>query len=55
MVMTLILILTKLVAIPKNEIYGGIFAIQLYWNHTSAWVISCKFAAGTPFLKNTFG
>ena len=33
------------------QIYVGIFAMQLYWNHTSAWVISSKFAA---FLQNTF-
>ena len=33
------------------QIYWGIFAIQLYWNHTSAWVISSKFAA---FLQTTF-
>ena len=33
------------------QIYGGIFAMQLYWNHTSAWVISSKFVA---FLQNTF-
>ena len=26
-------------------------ALQLYWNHTSAWVISCKFAA---YFQNTF-
>ena len=32
------------------QIYGAIFAIQLYWNHTSAWMISSKFAA---FLQNT--
>ena len=25
---------------------------QLYWNHTSAWVFSCKFAA---YFQNTFG
>ena len=25
--------------------------MQLYWNHTFAWVISCKF---TVFLQNTF-
>ena len=31
------------------QIYGGIFAIQLYWNHTS--VISRKFAV---FLQSTF-
>ena len=24
---------------------------QLYWNHASAWVFSCKFAA---YFKNTF-
>ena len=33
------------------QIYGGIFTMQLYWIHTSAQVISCKFAA---FLQNTF-
>ena len=33
------------------QIYGGIFAMQLYWNHTSSWVISSKF---TAFLQNTF-
>ena len=29
----------------------------LYWNHTSTWVFSCKFAAcfRTPFPKNTSG
>ena len=26
-------------------------AKQLYWNHTSAWVFSCKFAA---YIQNTF-
>ena len=26
-------------------------AKQLYWNHISAWVFSCKFAA---FFQNTF-
>ena len=25
--------------------------LQLYWNHTSAWVFSCKFAA---YFQNTF-
>ena len=33
------------------QINGGIFAMQLYWNNTSAWVISSKFDA---FLQNTF-
>ena len=26
-------------------------ALQLYWNHTSSWVFSCKFAA---YFQNTF-
>ena len=26
-------------------------ALQIYWNHTSAWVFSCKFAA---YFQNTF-
>ena len=26
-------------------------ALQLYWNHTSGWVISCKF---TAYFQNTF-
>ena len=25
--------------------------LQLYWNHTSVWVFSCKFAA---YLQNTY-
>ena len=25
--------------------------LQLYWNHTSAWVFNCKFAA---YFQNTF-
>ena len=33
------------------QIYERIFAMQLYWNHTFAWMISSKFAA---FLQNTF-
>ena len=38
--------------LPNMQIYGGIFAMQLYWNHTSAWwVISSKFAAS---LQNIF-
>ena len=30
---------------------------QLYWNHTSTWLFSCKFAAyfKTPFSRNTSG
>ena len=51
MVMNLILISSKLVDIPKKADLGRNFAMQLYWNHTSAWVISCKFVA---FLQNTF-
>ena len=27
------------------------FQLQLYWNRTSAWVFSCKFAA---YIQNTF-
>ena len=33
-------------------------ALQLYWNHTLAWVLSCKICCmflRTPFLKNTSG
>ena len=33
------------------QIHGGIFAMQLYSNHISAWVISCKF---TAVLQGTF-
>ena len=33
------------------QIYGGFCTLQLYRIHTSARVISCKFAA---FLQNTF-
>ena len=30
-------------------------AMQLYWNHTSVWLFSCKFGAffRTPFPRNT--
>ena len=28
------------------------FVLKLYWNHTSAWVLSCKLAA---YFQNTFG
>ena len=28
-----------------------LLALQIYWNHTSVWVISCKFAA---YFQNTF-
>ena len=33
------------------------FAMQFYWNHTSAWVFSCKFAAyfQNSFSQNTTG
>ena len=30
-------------------------AKQLYWNRTSAWVLSCKFAAYFPFPRSTSG
>ena len=51
MVMILFLISSKLVDISKNAIFGGIFAMQLYWDHTSVWVISSKFVA---LFQNTF-
>ena len=33
------------------------YALQPYWNHTSAWVFSCWISHifGTPFLHNTSG
>ena len=35
-----------------QQIYGKApTAKQLYWNHTSAWVFSCQFAA---YFQNTF-
>ena len=35
-----------------QQIYGKApMAKQLYWNHTSAWVFSCQFAA---YFQNTF-
>ena len=33
------------------KIYSKFTGKQLYWNHTSAWVFSCKFAA---YFQNTF-
>ena len=36
---------------PMPKCDFNIVALQLYWNHTSAWVLSCKFAA---YLHNTF-
>ena len=51
MVMTLILVPSKLVDIPKNADLRSNFAMKLYWNRNFAWVIYCKFAA---FLQNTF-
>ena len=35
--------------IPKCDFNN--VALQLYWNHTSVWLLSCKFAA---YFKNTF-
>ena len=35
--------------IPKYDFSK--VALQLYWNQTSAWVFSCKFAA---YFQNTF-
>ena len=51
MVMNLILIPSKPVDIPKNADLWTKFYYATYWIHSSAWVISCKFAA---FLQNTF-
>ena len=36
---------------PMPEYNFNKVAKQLYWNHTSAWVFSCKFAA---YFQNTF-
>ena len=30
---------------PMQKCYFNKIAVQLHWNHTSAWVFSCKFAA----------
>ena len=40
---------------PKSDF--NYVAFQLYWNHTTAWVFSCKFAAycQNTFLRNTSG
>ena len=51
MVMTLILILSKLVDIPKTADLWRNFYYATLLKYTSAWVISYKFAA---FLQNTF-
>ena len=34
-----------------QQIYKFKVAKQRYWNHTSVWVFSCKFAA---YFQNTF-
>ena len=52
MVMNLILIPSKLVNIPKNADLWAKFYYATYWIHSSAWVISSKFAAF--FLQSTF-
>ena len=38
----------------QSNFYAEV-ALQLYWNHTSAWVFSCQFAAyfQTTFLQRT--
>ena len=36
---------------PMLKCDFNIVALQLYWNHTSAWVSSCKLAA---YFQNTF-
>ena len=37
--------------IPTPKCDFNKVTLQLYWNHTSAWVFSCKFAA---YFQNTF-
>ena len=39
------------------QVWFNKVALQLYWNHTSAWLFSCKFAAylRTTFTRNTSG
>ena len=42
----------------EHPCHSAILIMQLYWNRTSAWVLSCKFAAyifTAPFPKNTSG
>ena len=39
----------KRTPMPKSDLNK--VSKQLYWNHTSAWVFSCKFAA---YFQNTF-
>ena len=36
---------------PMSKCDFNKVALQLYWNHTSAWVFSCKFVA---YFQNTF-
>ena len=36
---------------PMSKCYFNKVAFQLYWNRTSTWVFSCKFAA---YFQNTF-
>ena len=36
---------------PPEVFLGKVVAKQLYWNRTSAWVFSCKFA---PYFQSTF-
>ena len=56
MVMNLLLISSKLVDIPKMQIYGEIFTMKLYWIQTSALVIPVNLLRfQTPFLNNIYG
>ena len=45
----------KRTPMPKSDFNEA--AKQLYWNETSAWVFSCKFATyfQNTHLKNTYG
>ena len=36
---------------PVSRGHSKFIALQLYWNHTSAWVLSCNFAA---YFHNIF-
>ena len=42
---------------PMSNCDFNIVALQLYWNHTSEWLFSCKFAAcfQNTFSKNIYG
>ena len=47
----LLKICNKFTEHPCRSLLCLAFALQLYWNHSSVWVFSCKFAAN---FQNTF-